>query len=260
MMGRSINAAMHRMMKDKIFWFSVVFQIGFALVVIIPTYGIGFSIGEGMLFADSLISLFLSTIFVPFFLHCDYRDGIMRNKIMTGHTRAEIYSSNYISALTGSSIFLLTPIIIALILSPFFGGSLGAPPAEFAFRIMLSLAANAAMCSIYVLTAFLCRNTGAAVSLIISFGMFIASIFCTLNSESPEETAQIFESAGMSFTLDPDGMLNRALCSFLPTSHIVKASFNPPLREIALLPLYSLAVIAVAIGIGVLLFRKKELK
>ena len=263
-MNRLIKASLLRMKKSKTFLFSVIFQIGFALFVIIPTYGTGFSIGN-MMIADSLISMLLSTLFVPFFLHDDHHKGMMRNKIITGHTRTQIYASNYISALIGSSVIFIVPIIVAFALAPFFGGHIGVTAAEFAFRLITTLAANGAMCGIYVWTAFLCRNLGSAASFFIAFAMFIVSIFCTLIIESPEDAAEIFESfetIGISVTVDPSSALNKALYDVLPTSHLVRimVSEHIQIRDIAFLPFYSVLVIAVTVIAGVLLFRRKDLK
>lgn len=261
-MNRLIKASLFRMKKSKTFLFSVFFQIGFALFVIIPTYGTGFSIGN-MMYADSLLSLILSAFFVPFFLHDDHHKGMMRNKIITGHTRTQIYASNYISALIGSSLIFLTPIIIAFVLAPFFGGHIGVTAAEFAFRLITILAANGAICSIYVLTAFLCRNMGSAASFFIAFAMFTVSVFCTLNTEAPEDAAEIFESlesAGISITLDPLDTLNKVLYDVLPTSHLLRIMLSEQIRDIAFLPLYSVLIIAATTALGVLLFRRKDIK
>ncbi len=257
-----IKASLFRMKKSKSFLFSVIFQIGFALFVIIPAYRIGFSIGN-MLFADSLLTLVLSAFFVPFFLHDDHHKGMMRNKIITGHSRVQIYSANYISALIGSSVIFLTPIVIAFALALPLGGSLGMSTAEFAVRLIIILSANAAMCGIYVLTAFLCRNMGSAASSIIAIAMFTVSAVCTLNVESPEDSADLFESlepAGISITLDPSGILNNVLCDVLPTSHLLRTLFSEQARNIAFLPFYSLLFIAAATALGILLFRRKDLK
>lgn len=250
-MSGSIKASLFRMRKSKAFLFSVIFQIGFALVVIDPAYSAGYSIG-GMLFANSLISMSLSAFFVPFFLHDDYCCGLIRNKIITGHTRTEIYLSNYISALIGSSIIFFTPIIISLVLAPFLGGSLGVPASEFTLRLVLTFAANGAMCGIYVLTVFLFRSAGAAASLIIMCAMFTVSIFCTLNAVSPEDAVEI----GITFA----PALNKVLCIILPTSHTTMMMVSEEIRDIAILPVYSVLVTAAAVISGILLFRKKDIK
>ena len=260
-MNGLIKDSLLRMKKSKTFWVSIIFQIGFALFVIIPTYGTGYSIGN-MLVADGFLSLILSVFFVPFFLHDDHHKGMMRTKIITGHTRTQIYASNYISALIGSSVIFITPIIIAFALAPFLGGHIGVTAAEFVFRLITTLAANAAMCGIYVLTAFLCRNMGSAVSFFIMFAMFFASAICTLNAEAPEDAAEVFESSGINITLDPLGTLNKALYDVLPTSHLLRIilSEQTQIGDIAFLPLYSVLIIAVTVIIGVLLFRRKDLK
>lgn len=260
-MNRLLKASMQRMIKNKMFLFSVIFQIGFALFAILPMYGMEFSVGNGFLLADSLMTLVLSAVFVHFFLRSDYHGGMARNKIITGHTRAKIYVSNFVLALIGSWIFFLTPIAVSLVLALFMDVTLGVSAAAFAARMAVFLAAEAAMCGIYVLAAFFFRNMGAAASFFIALAMFTVSIFGTLNAVSPEDTAKIFETAGIEIQLDQPNALNEILLNVLPTSHIVKLLvIEPPINEMLILPLYSLIVIAATTGFGVILFRKKDLK
>lgn len=260
-MSRLLKASMRRMIKSKVFCFSVIFQIGFALVAILPMYGMEFSVGNGFLLADSLLTLVLSAVFVHFFLRSDYHEGMARNKIIMGHTRTKIYVSNLVSALTGSWIFFLTPISVSLVLAPFTDVTLGVSAEVFAARAAVFLAAEAAMCGIYVLAAFFFRNMGAAASFFIALAMFTVSIFGTLNAVSPEDTAEIFETAGIEVQLYQSNALNDILLNVFPTSHIVKLMVTePPINEMLLLPLYSLTIIAATTGLGILLFRKKDLK
>ena len=260
-MNRLLKASMRRMIKNKMFLFSVIFQIGFALFAILPMYGMEFSVGNGFLLADSLLTLVLSAVFVHFFLRSDYHGGMARNKIITGHSRGKIYISNFISALTGSWIFFLTPIAVSLVLALFTDVTLGVSAAVFAVRMAVFLSAETAMCGIYVLAAFFFKNMGATASFFIALAMFTVSIFCTLNAVSPEDTAEIFESANIDIQLDQSNALNEILLNVLPTSHIVKLMvIEPPINEMLILPLYSLIVIAATTGFGVLLFSGKDLK
>ena len=260
-MNRLLKASMRRMIKNKMFLFSVIFQIGFALFAILPMYGMEFSVGNGFLLADSLLSLVLSAVFVHFFLRSDYHGGMARNKIITGHSRGKIYISNFISALTGSWIFFLTPIAVSLVLALFTDVTLGVSAAVFAVRMAVFLSAETAMCGIYVLAAFFFKNMGATASFFIALAMFTVSIFCTLNAVSPEDTAEIFESANIDIQLNQSNALNEILLNVLPTSHIVKLMvIEPPINEMLILPLYSLIIIAATTGFGVLLFSGKDLK
>lgn len=260
-MNRLLKASMRRMIKNKMFLFSVIFQIGFALFAILPMYGMEFSVGNGFLLADSLLTLVLSAVFVHFFLRSDYHGGMARNKIITGHSRGKIYISNFISALTGSWIFFLTPIAVSLVLALFTDVTLGVSAAVFAVRMAVFLSAETAMCGIYVLAAFFFKNMGATASFFIALAMFTVSIFCTLNAVSPEDTAEIFESANIDIQLNQSNALNEILLNVLPTSHIVKLMvIEPPINEMLILPLYSLIIIAATTGFGVLLFSGKDLK
>lgn len=262
-MSGLIKASLLKIMKSKAFLFSVIFQIGFALFAIIPTGGSGFSIGGNFLFADSLISMFLSTFSVHFFLHADYHEGMARNKIITGHTRGKIYFANCISTITASWVIFLTPVIVSFALALPMGVVLGVTWSEFALRITALLAANAAMCGIFVLAAFLFRNMGAAVSAAVALAMFFVSVICMLNADYPEDAAEIFEAVGIE-QFDPSSALNNILLDILPTSHMVRAmvsdtnGFTAGLT--AFLPIYSILVTAAAVICGIILFRRKDLK
>lgn len=263
-MCRLIKAYLYKMTKSKMFWFAVIFQAVFALVVIIPTGGTGFSIGGNILFADSLMTLFLSAFFVHFFLHADFHEGMTKNKITVGHTRGGIYLAGCVSAVIGSCVIFLVPVAVSLVLAPFMGGVLGVTAGEFAVRMAVLLAANAAMCAVYVLAAFLFRNMGAAVSAGAALVMFTVSVMCMLYAEDPAEATELFEAykeVGIEVHLDEA----RAdfLLDVLPTSHMFRAMiFDDGFGEgvTSELPLYSLLVIVVMAAVGVLLFRKKDIK
>lgn len=256
-----IKASLFRMTKNKIFLFSVIFQIGFALFAILPMYGMEFSIGNGFLLADILITLVLSAVFTHFFLRAEYHEGMARNKIITGHTLGKIYLVNYLSAATGAFIFFLTPIAVSLVLALFTDVTLGVAAEVFAARMAVFLAAEAAMCGIYILAAFLFRNMGAGVSFFIALAMFTVSIFCTLYAEAPEDAAEILEPIGIEVQQDRSSVLNDILMNVMPTSHIVKLMvIEPPINEMLLLPLWSVLIIVSTVAFGILLFSVKELK
>ncbi|MCM1479715.1 MAG: hypothetical protein NC085_08410, partial [Muribaculaceae bacterium] len=148
------------------------------------------------------------------------------------------------------------------VLAPFMGGVLGVTAGEFALRIAGLLAANAAMCAVFVLAAFLCNNMGGAVSAGVAIAMSLVSMMSMLYAEDPAEATEVFEEIGIAASIGETSA--DVLLDVLPTSHMLRAMFSADegftVGITAVLPLYSILVIVIVTAVGVLLFNRKDLK
>ncbi len=93
---------------------------------------------------DQLNWYFLSTlpvasaycsVFCDMFLETEYSDGTIRNKLMVGHTRKEIYCANLLTVFLANAFVYLSGCLVTVIMGvPMFGWKL-ADPMHLAFRI-----------------------------------------------------------------------------------------------------------------------------
>ena len=171
-MNKLLSANIMRLWKEKVFW--IVFTIVFALGAIIP---ISIKISEMRLGVYNSIdpifgqyAIFIGivlAIFCSFFLGEEYSDGTIRNKIICGKKRTDIYLANFF---TCTIVCLL--LFIAFFL-PYLG--IGIPllgsfhmEKEIVFWLFLTvIALSIAFTSIYNLIAMLSTSKALTVSLCI---------------------------------------------------------------------------------------------
>ena len=246
-MSKLLRANCVRLFKNKIFYIGIFVQI-FLTVFLITRLRNGFVI-DGTLFSGSYASMLISAVFVPLFIGTEYSDQTIRNKIISGHTRFDIYAANYISAALGTFIICITPLMTAFIMALPFGGHFGSSPAEFALYFTVLTAANAAMCGIYLILSMLV--TSKANNVFITLQIWFYSSFATAYIEDLLKQPQI-----------PDGALRTILnfaCSIIPIGQILHLG-SDECRNAGLLPVYSLLVIVAVTGLGLIIFKRKDLK
>ena len=212
-------------------------------------------------------------LFVAPYLGKEYSDKTIRNKLVVGHKRGNIYLANYITCLAGS----------LLIYAMFFVGSfavgiplLGTWQGEISTLITYTLIGvfiTASCVSVLTMLCMLCskRSVSAVFSIIIMFLLMIVA--STINEVlSQPETTQEF----IGFTLDGgvelgDAVPNPAyvsgikrdicefLMQFLPTGQgilVVHGEITNPVVNM----LYSVLVTVIVNFCGIIAFKKKDLK
>lgn len=141
-MYKLLDANFSRLRKNAFFWIGILISI--VLGVCLPTVAKGISTtlveltngaisGGSLVLSESSLDYFFFTwiLFIVFYMALfssvftgtEFGDGTMRNKIVAGHSRTEIYLSNFISSLVAGSIFCAVHMIIILVIGiPVTGG------------------------------------------------------------------------------------------------------------------------------------------
>lgn len=246
-MSKLLRANCVRLFKNKPLYLCVCIQAVMTFFDILP-YRNDFFI-ENIFYGNSIVSMLFSAVFVPLFLGTEHSDKTIRNKIITGHTRREIYLASFISAAAGVLIICLTPLVTAFIMALPFGGHLGSSLAEFALYFTVLTAANTAMCGIYLISAMLV--TSKANNVVLTLAIWFGSIFITATIDELLELPQISDSVLRAIL--------RYAYDINPVGQVLQIRIGE-CRNAGLFPVYSLLVIAAATGLGVLIFRRKDLK
>lgn len=236
-----------RLFKNKPLYLCVCIQVVMTFFNIFP-YRNDFII-ENIFYGNSIVSMLFSAVFVPLFLGTEHSDKTIRNKIISGHTRFEIYSASFVSAAVGVLIICLTPLVTAFILALPFGGHFGSSPAEFALFFTVLTAANMAMCGVYLISAMLV--TSKANNIVLTLVIWFGSIFFAATIDEFLKMPQI-----------SDGVLRTILMyayDITPVGQVLQLQIGE-CRNAGLFPVYSLFVIMAATGLGLLFFKRKELK
>lgn len=133
-MSRLLNANLGRLKKDTVFKITLLFTVLYAMAAIfagwrsmeindasIPLENFLFN-GYG-LFGFVAVPGIVMAAFCSMFIGTEFSDGTLRNKLIVGHRRKEIYLSNFVTcALSGIFFNMIYMLIILVVGTPIFGG------------------------------------------------------------------------------------------------------------------------------------------
>lgn len=128
-MSKLLYANFARLMKNKIFWLIEIFLVCYGIFVYImgqgnvAVFGVADNEWTIYFFQVALFIHALMAIFVPFYISTDYSDGTIRNKIIIGYERKDIYLANFVICYVVGVIYFLTYIITSLLAGYFLIGS-----------------------------------------------------------------------------------------------------------------------------------------
>lgn len=160
-MSRLLYAGFARLRKDPLFWIGMVlmFLLGVFLMV---AGGQNYIYLDDILFAYLMVIGFMCAIFCSYFTGREYHDGTIRNKLIAGHTRTEIYLSHLIINVTASLCLCISTLfsecVFGLFLKIGFQKNAGQIPGVL-FGSALTVIA---FCSIFTLIAMLDQSKSAS--------------------------------------------------------------------------------------------------
>lgn len=251
-MNKLLRANFARLRKSRAFWVCIIFQIFLAVMDFLPAYFISeektFVLGR-QFFIGSYIMIFLS-IFITSFICTDYSCKTIRNKLAVGQSRAAVYFSNFVAVLTGSfAIIAAYWITVSAVAIPL-GVEIGMPLGEFCFLFGAQIAAVTALVSLYVLLSQLVTSKSKAVTTALILSMVFSLMYPLMGEMNIEFNVQAAETISKGISV--------FFTDILPSGQLVQMEMGADIQRI--FPIYSLAVAAVSIAFGVLIFRRKDLK
>lgn len=274
-MIKLLDAGFTRLRKNKLFLVLSLFTIIFAIFLIytkyrdMVTYKDNVELESLMLMYSVLIGIVIA-IFTSLFLGVEYSDGTIRNKITIGHKRVNIYLSNLI-IITMTSIFsyILFLIIVTSIGIPLFGTS-SIIFKELIMKILIVFVTIIAYASIFTFLAIIISNKTitAVVSIMLAFGLMISALTCFNILETPlyiQEARMINGETKMEKVPNPKypSEKKKKICQYLldinPAGQMYQV-LGKDASNLKKFPLYSLGICGVFTSIGLVMFKKKELK
>lgn len=276
-MIKLLSANLLRLKKSILFWGLLLVSFGFGLFTVYTelrdrtNYGIAVQVDSILFFYAITIGLF-SAVFVSLFFGTEYSDGTIRNKIIAGHSRWQIYLVNL---LTGYAVTVLstaaTLLAVLAVGVPLIGG--WTVPAEaFALNLLGSLGMEAAFCAIFTLIAMNCskKSLAAVSSLLLFFALMMAMAYVDARLDAPEFIqgyelsvgGQVVESepeANPKYLRGGERKLYEFAYDLLPTGQARQYTTMTVPRP-ARLAVCSAALTAGFTALGIALFRRKDLK
>ncbi|NLA77761.1 MAG: ABC transporter permease subunit [Clostridiales bacterium] len=276
-MNKLLNAGFARLKKDKPFWIGIIFMAFIGAFTPIMRYfdakSSGFDLPlDTCIFAYALLMVIVSSVFCSLYLGTEYNDGIIRNKLVVGHSRFAVYFSNLIVCSVSTILFQLVYLVVALPIGlPLLGLDMKVGFLLFMFFCILMM--SLAYVAIFTIIGMLCQNK-AVVAVICVLGTFImlfVGIFINTKLSEPEfhEAYEYVNDAGEIEYVESEknpyylGGTKRKIYSFaydfIPGCQTVQLS-SMPQDSVDVLPAYAAVVILLTTAAGVAVFKKKDIK
>lgn len=278
-MRKLLNSEIRHIFKSKLFRLEVLFFVGFSAFIIITNYSPATQSSENPIYLDDIfhnlyqIMAFAFAICISMAVGTEYSDGGIRNKLIVGHTRRNIYFSTLLTHITVSILMIVLHGVVSYTLGYFLFGGFQTEFSHLIYIISCSALANLVFVSLFIGISMNISNK--AVTVVVTIVLYIAVLYLTsligagLSAEemiydgikiSADGTMQLGE-----LIKNPNYVsgMARSVCQFIydliPAGQIIQmqsAGFVPCLH----FPVISAVLIVLNTTTGYLLFRKKDIK
>ncbi len=276
-MTELLRANGSRMGKNRVLWISLLAAVAMELFIVLngcrqaamDTNGYEWSLDQFYFDAGPVLGLFFALV-LGMFLGTEYSDGTLRNKLVVGHTRREVYLAHLVTGMGVAALFTAAVFLAGMVGIPGLGvWKMG--PGGVVLSFLVSLGFNMALTALFALVGMLSEKKATTAVTVILLFLAMAAFSSWLNARlgEPElDSGIIITAQGMQWS-DPTpnpryiGGAMRTFCQFLmetmPTGQAILLA-NQELPQ----PLLSLgASVVLTVGItlvGLGLFEKKDLK
>lgn len=271
-MTKLLKAGIFRLKKDIIFWTFIFLTFGLSGITLLR-----YSLIDGINL-DKIINEFIMyiglfiAVFISIFVGKEHSQGIIRNKIIVGHSRISIFLSNlFISIIVSILCEIIYLIIVILIGIPLFG-KIQMSLSEFAMIMLNTFLIIISFCSIFNFITMICSEItiSTTICILLFIAMYIAQGAFSLTAHSTKyiENALYDENGNkhiISQELDPNYpgdekvRIAKILYLSIPQGQAMEIESNT-LNSLKQMPVYSIFFISIINLLGILIFSKKELK
>lgn len=239
--------------------------------------GLGTGAADSIVFDSIQLQSFIAAVFVSMFIGTEYSNKTIRNKIIVGHSKVNVYLSNYIVCVVGALVFYLVHFAIFIL-----GGLPVLGPLEFPQETLIGFLCGmfgvAARVAVYVFIAMLIMSKSASivVSLCVIYFALISVSWVEnslmqpsqmpINIHDPETGAVI----GTEMMDNPEYIESDVLrkiyefyLEFTPMgqeSTYMSIDYLGLPEDVGYFPMYSMLFGSIFTGSGVLIFRRMDLK
>lgn len=205
-MTRLLSAGFARLIKNKLFWFGSLLLTGFFVFLLFRYSGEAkrypdyiYYNSDYLLFASFQIIGVFASCFTGLFLGTEYSDGTLRNKLIAGRSRIQVYLSNLILSFAASLFASLLSILVNCVLGIALFGPLEQSLSQILLHLALGILMLAAFAGIFTLIAMLIpsKSAGSVISIILFFLMLIAATYIFSRLDQKE-----FITPGYTITVD----------------------------------------------------------
>lgn len=280
-MRKLLAAGFSRMWKSRVFWVleAASFVLGsiFYFLVILNTR----NLGENWIIKNANFYFFLFilcsgifiSIFASLFVGTEYADGTIRNKLTVGHSRRDVYLSNLILCGMAGLLFGVTHILTAMLMGiPGVGFVVFTAISSPFWRLCCCMLIILCYSSIFTFFAMVYSNKAqlSVINILLAISLLLLGLYVFGKLQEPEFASRMVMQEDGSFLLEEnipnvayvDGTLREVMewvDAMLPSSvgmHIVQRSESFSVR----FPVCVLGLAIVFMGVGIALFKRKDIK
>ncbi len=275
-MSKLLSANFMRLKKDKFFWIGMAFMLAAGIFAPIKRYmdmkqtGFGNNIDIGF-FGCALMIGIIMAVFCSLFIGTEHSDGTIRNKIIVGQKRSAMYLSNFITCsivgLLMYAIYFLPYLCIGI---PLLGSFASGTKMILLMGLTVFLLAIV-FSSIFTLISMLCHNKAivTVICILLAFAFLLTGIILHAMLDAPKthSTYTMDENNDLVHEEVPnpkylDGTkreMIQTLYDINPGGQAIQGELMEAVN-IERLPVYSMLIIVITTGLGVIFFKKKDLK
>lgn len=275
-MSNLISVGLFRTVRSKLFYI-LLFLTALAMVyVYYNTYrlqlGPGFSQLDLYFFQFINVNIVSAAVFCPLFLSSEYGDGALRNKLIVGRTRPQIYLANLaVNCLYGTAACLAAVVTGLCVGVPLLGWFQNAGPGKIMLYVLLALATTWVCAALDTFLSMVVASRGVAITLciLLAFGLILLGQYLYLALSQEEVLTALFytDTGEMAVSEQPNpayltGFARQVYQFFYELTpggqayQILGMSAQSPLRLLG----YSGLVFVLVTGLGLAIFQKKDVK
>lgn len=233
-----------------------------------------YSNADGLIFVGALFLIFAFAVFISIFVGTEYSDGTIRNKLIAGHTRSAIYLSKLIVCAVVDVIIHLLYILVVLGMGYLLLGGSAMEPSEILVLSMTGCMSVLALTAILLLLALSIQSKaiGAVVLLLTTIIMLFTSLNIAQRLEAPEyydgysvtdeetgEVVTVEKEKNPGYLTGTKREIYEFLNDFLPVSQMYQIAVKNA-GKLGRMALYDVGILVAATGVGMVIFKKKNLK
>lgn len=275
-MRNLLSVGLFRMVRSKLFYILLALTALVMAYVYYNTYrvqlGPGFSQLDLYFFQFINANIVSAAVFCPLFLSSEYGDGALRNKLIVGRTRPQIYLANLtVNCLYGTAACLAAVVTGLCVGVPLLGWFQNAGPEKILLYVLLALATTWVCAALYTFLSMVVASRGVAITLciLLAFGLILLGQYLYLALSQEEVLTALFytDTGEMAVSEQPNpayltGFARQVYQFFYELTpggqayQILGMSAQSPLRLLG----YSGLVFVLVTGLGLAIFQKKDVK
>jgi len=275
-MRKLITASFSRLWKEKLFWLVFAFMsigsvcynwIGYNEINNPRIYV------EDILFCMLPVSSFVFALFISMRLGTEFEEHTIRNKLIVGYSRTQVYFSEYLTCMAASIILLAVMLLCSSLFGLFLSLEFLSDWTDIAFLVFGCVLMALVFSAMFV---GICMNVGSKAASLVAYFVFLFAIlllasFCINALEEPsmaytnviisvEDGVQFGDLVeNPAFVDGTQRMIYELIADILPTGQAIQMN-NLEFERSARWPVFSLIMLIIATVAGYIPFRKRDIR